>query len=156
MKCTWHRCKKPLRGRQTKFCSENCKNNFFVARRRKALKAQAVIYKGGKCAVCSYDRCIEALTFHHVGGKDFGIAYKGYTRSWERVKKELNNFILVCGNCHAEIHAKLDQAALLGNGQVKNQVNSGKPKSNGYGNPEPSSDSISKKVQRLERELVPR
>ena len=156
MKCTWHRCQKSLRGKQTKFCSENCKNNFFVSRRRKTLKLKAVEFKGGRCAECGYDKCVEALTFHHVSGKDFGIAYKGYTRSWEKVRKELEGCILVCSNCHAEIHAKLDQAAPLGNGRVKNQANSGNPKSRkGYGNPEPS-PALAGKVQRLERELVPR
>ncbi len=115
MKCTWHRCDKILVGRQTKFCSENCKNNYFVSRRRKALKTKAVEYKGGKCSFCGYSRCMEALTFHHLSGKDFGIAFKGYTRSWKKVLQELDRCILVCSNCHAEIHAKQYNAALSGN-----------------------------------------
>src|SRR5262245_7428321 len=108
MKCVWHRCGKVLVGRQSRFCSENCKNNYFVARRRKTLKKLAVAYKGGKCALCGYDRCLEALTFHHIGGKDFGISFKGYTRSWQKVQRELDICQLLCSNCHAEIHAKLD------------------------------------------------
>lgn len=156
--CVWHRCKKPLTGRQEKFCSENCKNNFFVARRRRALKLMAVAYKGGKCAACGYGRCIEALTFHHVHGKDFGIAFKGYTRSWARVQAELDSCVLLCSNCHAETHAKQDAAASSGNGWVKNQVNSRKP------NPANGADMAilsqgrqmtGDKVQRLERQLVP-
>lgn len=39
--------------------------------------------------------------------KDFGIGSKGYTRSFDKVKKELDKCICVCANCHREIHAGL-------------------------------------------------
>ena len=106
-KCSWHLCIAILRGRQSKFCSVRCKEKFFVNRKRKALKLQAVEYKGGGCALCGYAKCVDALTFHHVAEKDFGIAYKGYTRSWDKVRMELDKCVLVCGNCHSEIHAGL-------------------------------------------------
>jgi hypothetical protein len=127
--CAWHRCAAGLTGRQRRFCGPRCKNRFFVAQRRKALKQQAVDYKGGRCAICDYDRCLDALSFHHLDGeKEFGIAAKGYTRSWSAVKAELSRCILVCANCHAEIHAGIhDVAALASNGQRKNRVNSGNP-----------------------------
>lgn len=81
-----------------------------VVKRRKKLKEKAVEYKGGRCEKCGYDRCVRALEFHHLESaeKDFGIAQKGYTRSWEMVKKELDKCILVCSNCHAEIHDLID------------------------------------------------
>lgn len=48
---------------------------------------------------------IGALEFHHKDGeKDFGIAAKGHTKSWERIKEELDKCVLVCSNCHKEIH----------------------------------------------------
>ncbi len=157
MKCVWHRCQKALTGKQSRFCSENCKNNFFVARRRKTLKVKAVEYKGGKCNICGYHKCIEALTFHHVSEKDFGIAFKGYTRAWEKVKKELDQCLLLCSNCHAEVHAKEDNAAPVGNSRLKNQVNSGKPKASKEAKVILSQVPPLKagKVQRLEREFVP-
>jgi hypothetical protein len=117
--CEWHRCGKPLSGRQRRFCSSKCKNRFYVSQRRKRLKELVVAYKGGKCVLCGYDRCVEALSFHHLGDKEFGIGAKGYTRSWARVKAELDECLLVCQNCHAEIHAGLHAlAALPGNGQM--------------------------------------
>jgi len=112
-KCSWHLCDNPLSGRQRRFCSPQCKNKYYVAKRRKALKEWAVAYKGGKCVLCGYDRCLEALSFHHLGGKDFGLAYKGYTKSWEKVREELDKCILVCQNCHMEIHAGLHEVAAL-------------------------------------------
>ena len=117
MKCKWHLCNVQLTGRQSAFCSPQCKNKYYVDKRRKALKQKAVAYKGGRCALCGYDKSLEALSFHHIGGKDFGISSRGHTRSWERVQQELDTCVLVCSNCHAEIHAGLhEDAALLGNG----------------------------------------
>ena len=66
----------------------------------------AITYKGGKCQCCGYNRCLGALEFHHIdpSSKDFGISSKGYTRSWDKVKSELDKCVLVCANCHREIH----------------------------------------------------
>ena len=30
------------------------------------MKLQAIKLLGGKCSICGYDRCIEALEFHHT------------------------------------------------------------------------------------------
>lgn len=81
-----------------------------VIRRRKKLKQMAVEYKGGKCVQCSYNKCLRAMEFHHLdpNEKDFGISANGYTLSWEKIKKELDKCILVCSNCHAEIHDELE------------------------------------------------
>ena len=69
----------------------------------------AIAYKGGCCQCCNYNRYVGALEFHHLNPdeKDFGIASKGYTRSWERNKEELDKCVLVCANCHREIHANI-------------------------------------------------
>jgi len=77
-----------------------------VAKRRKKIREMAISYKGGKCEICGYSKCIQALEFHHLKnkGKDFGISDKGYTRSWLKVKCELDKCILVCANCHRELH----------------------------------------------------
>lgn len=77
-----------------------------VRRRRYRLKEKAVEYKGGKCEICGYDKCIDALEFHHKNPdeKDFGIS-SGETRSWGKIKKELDKCIMLCANCHREIHS---------------------------------------------------
>lgn len=73
---------------------------------RKA-KLKAIEYKGGKCCICGYDKCARSLTFHHLDPtkKDFGIS--GSTKSFEKLKPELDKCILVCANCHGEIHEGL-------------------------------------------------
>lgn len=69
----------------------------------------AVNYKGAKCMICGYSKCLQALEFHHVNSseKDFSVSNKGYTRSWKKVKEEIDKCALVCANCHREIHAGL-------------------------------------------------
>lgn len=82
-----------------------------VAKRRKKLKTLAIEYKGGKCQICGYDKYAGALELHHVdrSQKSFGIGDKGYTRSWEKVKAEIDKCLLLCANCHREIEAGIMQ-----------------------------------------------
>lgn len=77
-----------------------------VAAWRKRTKERSLTYMGGKCIICGYDKCNRALEFHHLdpSTKSFGIGSDGYKHSWEVIKKELDKCILVCSNCHAEIH----------------------------------------------------
>ncbi len=77
-----------------------------VAKRRQNLRLKAIEYKGSHCAICGYNKSLQALDFHHLDSskKDFGISARGYTRSWEIVKQELDKCILLCANCHREIH----------------------------------------------------
>ncbi len=86
-----------------------------VNKRRKKIRQMAIDYKGGSCEKCGYKHCIEALEFHHSNssGKDFSISEKGYTRSWSKVREELDKCVLLCANCHREVHARI--AASPGN-----------------------------------------
>lgn len=82
-----------------------------VKKRRTHLREKAVVEGGGKCQICGYNREITALEFHHKdeSQKDFGLSQRGLTRSWEKIKAEIAKCILVCANCHREIHAGLLQ-----------------------------------------------
>jgi hypothetical protein len=105
-KCLWHCCEKETSTNKNKFCSDKCKNKYYVDLRRKVIKQKALEYKGGCCSMCGYSKCPTALQFHHTdpSEKDFSISKNGHSRSWERVRNELDKCILVCANCHAEIH----------------------------------------------------
>ena len=120
-----------------------------VAKRRKRLKQMAIDLKGGKCIICGYKKSSAALDFHHVDGskKEFGISLDGITRSWQRVQKELEKCILVCANCHREIHASVLQLSeVIQNekwGELREALN---------GNPDPSLANdikVARKEQRL-------
>jgi 5-methylcytosine-specific restriction endonuclease McrA len=71
---------------------------------RQRAKLKLIEYKGGKCERCGYNKCHVALEFHHLNPdeKDFTISGKSW--SFERLKKEVDKCILVCSNCHKEIH----------------------------------------------------
>ena len=77
---------------------------------RRALKKQLVNYKGGKCEKCGYDKCLRALQFHHLNPseKDFTISSSIRLSEFDINKyyEEVDKCILVCANCHAEIHEK--------------------------------------------------
>ncbi len=115
-----------------------------VQKRRKKIRHMAIDYKGGKCQICGYDRCPEALEFHHLvkSEKDFGISNKGYTRSWSRIKEELDKCVLLCSNCHREIHSGLQlprEIVVEKSGELKEAF---LPYSTENGNPEPSPDAV--------------
>lgn len=85
-----------------------------VSDRRKELKNKSIEYMGSMCSKCGYDKAKSALEFHHKDPtkKDFSISMRGYTMSWEKVKKELDKCIMVCANCHREIHEKINNKSL--------------------------------------------
>jgi hypothetical protein len=82
-----------------------------VNRRRKVVRQLALRYKGNQCSICGYNKCLQALEFHHLESnkKDFGISAKGYTRSWQMIIKELDKCVLLCANCHREVHEGIAQ-----------------------------------------------
>lgn len=109
-----------------------------VRKRRKGMRRKALEYKGARCEECGYDRCIEALEFHHLASdrKDFAVSSTGYTRSWNKIREELDNCVLLCANCHREVHSSLQPPQET---VVEHRVNSGKPSPHvRNGNPERS------------------
>ena len=82
-----------------------------VAKRRRKVKELAVAYKGGKCQVCGYNKYVGALDLHHLDRttKEFSMGHRGYTHSWEKIRKEADKCALVCANCHREIEAGITQ-----------------------------------------------
>jgi hypothetical protein len=75
---------------------------------RQKKKILLIEYKGGGCEICGYNKCVRNLQFHHKdpSKKDFGISRK---QNWniEKLKKEVDKCILVCSNCHGEIHGEI-------------------------------------------------
>lgn len=71
---------------------------------RKRTKLKLVEYKGGKCQICEYNKSINALHFHHIDPNEKDFQISGKSLSFEKLKSEVDKCILVCSNCHSEIH----------------------------------------------------
>ena len=78
-----------------------------VKKWRENLKIRALRLFGNSCNICGYTKCKEALEFHHLNPeeKDFSLSsvYKNPV-SWYKIVQELRKCILVCANCHREVH----------------------------------------------------
>jgi len=88
-------------------CNERSKAS--KKKRRQIKKKAAIDLFGSKCQICFYDKCQNALNFHHIdpSTKCFEISDAFYRLNIPdaEVKKELKKCILVCANCHNELHA---------------------------------------------------
>lgn len=104
----------PRKGMSDRVVCCKCRSEA-VKKRRLKIKDMALESKGSKCQVCGYDRCKRALEFHHIDEdlKEFGIGHRGETRSWERTRNELDKCVLLCANCHREVHDGLIDISTL-------------------------------------------
>jgi len=86
-------------------------------------KERLIKHKGGKCCICGYDKCATSLSFHHIDPKEksFGI---GDRRSapLKEILKELEKTILVCNNCHGEVHAGLHDDLIENENKNRNRL----------------------------------
>jgi hypothetical protein len=76
-----------------------------VYKKHRTQKQRLVDHFGGKCKLCGYSKCPEALQFHHLDPSKKKHQISGQTRSWENVLKEAKKCVLLCANCHAEVEA---------------------------------------------------
>lgn len=103
-----------------KTCGETDETKFYGDRKTACKKCQnkekhknqldnkefGINYLGGKCCKCGYSRCNDALDFHHIDPEIKDSKFYNI-KSWSKdhIMKELDNCILVCANCHREIHS---------------------------------------------------
>lgn len=80
-----------------------------VKRWKRKLKEEMVELKGGKCVVCGYDKSLRALHFHHTIPSEKDITISSNSMTKEKVIKELEKCVLVCSNCHSEIHDEIQE-----------------------------------------------
>ena len=90
---------------------------------RKRRKENLIKICGDKCALCGYDKIPQALEFHHIDPmqKSYGIGENGVCHSLETDLAEIKKCLLVCANCHREIHSGLYSEEELWKKQVFNE-----------------------------------
>ena len=87
-----------------KSCCLKC-HTLHVHQRMRLVKLKAVEYLGNKCSKCNYEGVPAVFDFHHLdpSKKDFSWGNRR-TSNWDNLKKELDKCVLLCSNCHRELH----------------------------------------------------
>lgn len=85
------------------------KYNSIPSSKRSKKKKKLIIQgaKSGGCILCGYKKCLAALDFHHVSSdKEFSVNKAcANSYSYDCIIKEIGKCVVVCSNCHREIHA---------------------------------------------------
>jgi len=86
------------------------KKRFNVKIHKISKKIKSVNYLGGKCEMCGETHFYK-LCFHHKDPKtkEHKLSKLIKDKSWTEIKKELDKCILLCNNCHTELHNKIDE-----------------------------------------------
>lgn len=88
--------KKSINGRQKE--RERIKN-----RKEKVIQAM-----GGECQCCGYNRHTGSLECHHIDPTQKEKNVRDLImKSWEKIEEEIKKCILLCANCHREIHWRM-------------------------------------------------
>ena len=89
---------------------------------RKNRKNAYIQILGGHCNICGYNKCSAALEFHHINPKEknFSIA-QGANKKLIDELEELQKCILVCANCHREIHQGLIPLEIINEKRIYNK-----------------------------------
>jgi hypothetical protein len=74
---------------------------------QKAMRHYLKSQEGGHCKKCGYDKNLDALDWHHKdpSTKEFNLSQIRITpKNYNIIIKEIEKCVLVCSNCHREIH----------------------------------------------------
>ena len=79
------------------------------SKRGNNIKLDLVNLSGGKCLKCGYNKCVQALHFHHVdpSQKSFCLNSRNVRINQEAVLEEWKKCILLCSICHTELEFKI-------------------------------------------------
>lgn len=90
-----------------------------VKRWRRDTKSRIIMIMGGCCQICSYNKTQTALELHHIDPSKKELSFgsiRANPKKWNEIFNELLKCILLCANCHREIH---DGTAALPENYVK-------------------------------------
>jgi len=107
MECTCQICNRLFIYEKSKGHQKDICNTCRTARDRRNKKRKALERKGLSCEKCGYDKCESALQFHHLNPEEKDDAVSNMiarNMKLEKILQEVDKCILVCANCHHEIH----------------------------------------------------
>ncbi len=94
-----------LDGTTHKKYKSHCKPCYNLWRTKRYVEKLERIFGPLQCQVCKYSKNLAALDFHHVEShtKDSGLGMMK-TASFERLRREAEKCVILCANCHREVH----------------------------------------------------
>lgn len=91
-----------------RYYSKNREKVLGLNRQNKQRNAQhlAQVKQQRGCQTCGYNKCAAALDFHHLGSKSFELSRAATMgMSIQSLDDEIAKCIVLCANCHRELHA---------------------------------------------------
>lgn len=76
---------------------------------RRRTKERMVNSFGGKCGICKQTFPNEVFDFHHLNPEEKELKLTSLMvngNSWEKIVKELKKCVMLCANCHRQVHSK--------------------------------------------------
>lgn len=110
-KCVLEFYRKKTENRYSSWCKQcvydNQKNRWINR------KYEAIRLLGGSCIKCGYKKCIAALEFHHIDPNKKDFDWKQMRlHQWKTICEELKKCVLLCSNCHREVHSERKYIAI--------------------------------------------
>lgn len=88
-----------------KSCCLKC-HTLHVHQKKRLIKVKAIEYLGGKCNICGYVGSPAIFDFHHKNPAEKEFGWGNNRTTWDKLKPELDKCLLLCSNCHREVHDK--------------------------------------------------
>lgn len=79
-------------------------HTMYVHQAKREIKLRAIEYLGGKCNRCGYMGVPAVYDFHHKDPNEKEFNWGKYRTSWAKLQPELDKCVLLCSNCHREVH----------------------------------------------------
>lgn len=95
--------KKYIKDRKKGHKGSHC-NSCCSRKKEKDYKDRVSKIIGDKCCYCGYDRCKEAIEYHHIEEKEFNLSSAFSRLSIKKLELEAMKCIPFCANCHREFH----------------------------------------------------
>lgn len=88
------------------------KNSDHVKKWRKNTKDRIIQAMGGSCCICGYNKTHRSMALHHIDPTQKELSFgalRASPKNWDSIVCELRKCVLVCNNCHGEIHDNITQ-----------------------------------------------
>lgn len=133
------------------------KSSDHVKKWRKTVKEISIKSMGGQCQICGYNKCYAALELHHLDPSQKELTFSfllSSCRNWNLIYNELKKCILLCANCHQEVHSAISTIPKLFNSFDENLANSLRSVRSHNAQKALSSDYVNKVIEKFKNKNI--